>query len=87
MSASQLHHMPLASCYLCENADAEGRRCDTIGNCAERCPACAGTSLLSLAGLLNREPPVGTIDLSRIAKAIWEIEQALGCQAGDAQCH
>jgi hypothetical protein len=43
-------HMPLSSAYLCEN-------CHCVGNRAEQCPACASESLMSLAGVLNREQP------------------------------
>lgn len=41
--------IPLASAYLCPN-------CSCIGNCSVRCPACASSELLSLAGVLDREP-------------------------------
>jgi hypothetical protein len=42
-----MQHIPLASAYLCPN-------CNSIGNCAERCPACASPALLGLANVLDR---------------------------------
>jgi hypothetical protein len=45
-----IQHMPLRRAYLCED-------CHCVGNCAEQCPACASESLMSLAGVLNREQP------------------------------
>ena len=42
-----MQHIPLASAYLCPN-------CNCIGNCAERCPACASPALLALANILDR---------------------------------
>lgn len=46
-----MQHMPLSCAYLCED-------CHSVGNCSERCPACASTALINLAGILNREPPM-----------------------------
>jgi len=40
--------MPLSSAYLCPD-------CNSIGNCARQCPACASEALLSLSAVLNRE--------------------------------
>ena len=48
MKLNSMHHIPLASAYLCPN-------CSCVGNCSERCPACASTALLSLASILDRE--------------------------------
>jgi len=48
MKLSSMHHIPLASAYLCPN-------CSCVGNCSERCPACASTALLGLANILDRE--------------------------------
>jgi hypothetical protein len=42
-----MQHIPLASAYLCPN-------CNSIGNCSERCPACASPALLGLANVLDR---------------------------------
>ena len=46
---AEWQHIPLASAFLCED-------CNRIGNCAEYCPACASRSIMSLAGVLQREP-------------------------------
>lgn len=46
-SAEQIH-IPLASAYLCQD-------CNSVGNCAMQCPACASTVLLNLAAVLDRE--------------------------------
>ncbi len=50
MVFGSIQHIPLYSAYLCEN-------CHCVGNCAERCPACASEALMSLAGVLNRKLP------------------------------
>ena len=50
-------HMPLSSAYLCEN-------CHCVGNRAEQCPACASESLMSLAGVLNRNQPKESAQIS-----------------------
>ena len=41
-------HFPLISAYLCQD-------CNSVGNCAMKCPACASTVLLSLSAVLDRE--------------------------------
>jgi ferredoxin len=41
-------HFPLTSAYLCQD-------CNSVGNCAMQCPACASTVLLNLSAVLNRE--------------------------------
>jgi ferredoxin len=43
-----LEHFPIQSAFLCQD-------CDSIGNCAEQCPACASHALMSLSAVLNRE--------------------------------
>jgi hypothetical protein len=48
MPLPMLQHIPLTSAYLCQD-------CNSIGNCARQCPACASEVLMSLAGVLNRE--------------------------------
>jgi hypothetical protein len=48
MTYPMMQHIPLESAYLCQD-------CNCIGNCAERCPACASAVLLNLAGVLDRE--------------------------------
>ncbi|MGD0157337.1 MAG: hypothetical protein ABSB50_14665 [Terracidiphilus sp.] len=49
MKFISMQYIPLASAYLCPN-------CSCVGNCPERCPACASSALLSLASVLDREP-------------------------------
>jgi hypothetical protein len=44
-----MQHIPLTGAYLCQD-------CNSVGNSAMNCPACASTVLLGLAGVLNREP-------------------------------
>lgn len=44
-----LQHIPLDSAYLCAD-------CHMVSNSSLRCPACAGESIMGLAGVLNREP-------------------------------
>jgi hypothetical protein len=53
MKLNSMQHIPLASAYLCPN-------CGCVGNCSERCPACASTALLGLASILDREPEEAT---------------------------
>lgn len=48
MTSPLMQHIPLTRAYLCQD-------CDSIGNCATQCPACASTVLLGLACVLNRE--------------------------------
>ena len=48
MPLPMLQHIPLTSAYLCQD-------CNSVGNCARQCPACASEVLLSLAAVLNRE--------------------------------
>jgi hypothetical protein len=48
MIYSTLQHIPLRSAYLCQD-------CNSIGNCAMQCPACASSVLMNLSGVLNRE--------------------------------
>jgi hypothetical protein len=47
-----LQHFPLSSAYLCQD-------CNSIGNNANQCPACASEVLMSLSAVLNR--PQGEI--------------------------
>lgn len=47
MTYPAMLHMPLVSAYLCPD-------CNSIGNCAEQCPACASTTLMRLADVLDR---------------------------------
>jgi hypothetical protein len=48
MQTPLLQHIPLVSAYLCPN-------CNSIGNSARQCPACACEVLMSLSGVLNRQ--------------------------------
>lgn len=48
MTAPMLQHIPLRAAYLCQD-------CDSIGNSAVRCPACASEVLLGLSAVLDRE--------------------------------
>ena len=48
MPTPLLQHIPLSSANLCQD-------CNSIGNCARQCPACASEVLMSLSGVLNRE--------------------------------
>jgi hypothetical protein len=45
---SERTHFPLTSAYLCQD-------CNSVVNCAMKCPACASTVLLSLSAVLDRE--------------------------------
>ncbi len=49
MTFAKMQHIPLKSAYLCQD-------CNSIGNCATQCPACASEVLLNLSGILDREP-------------------------------
>ena len=46
---SESQHMPLEFAYLCPD-------CESVGNNARKCPACASTVLMCLSTVLNREP-------------------------------
>ena len=48
-----LQHFPLTSAYLCQD-------CNSIGNNANHCPACASEVLMSLSAILNRADSVAT---------------------------
>jgi hypothetical protein len=48
MTRCALQHIPLSSAYLCQD-------CNSIGNCARQCPACASSVLMNLSGVLDRE--------------------------------
>jgi len=47
MALVAMQHIPLTSAYLCQD-------CNSVGNNAMHCPACASEALLGLAGVLNR---------------------------------
>lgn len=46
---AESQHMPLEFAYLCQD-------CESVGNNASKCPACASTVLMCLSTVLNREP-------------------------------
>jgi len=46
-----LQHFPLRNAYLCQD-------CNSIGNNANQCPACASEVLMSLSAVLNRADDV-----------------------------
>ncbi len=48
MTRDALQHFPLTGAYLCQD-------CNSVGNSAMHCPACASTVVLGLASVLNRE--------------------------------
>jgi hypothetical protein len=48
MTYPMMQHIPLKNAYLCQD-------CNSVGNCAEQCPACASTVLMNLSGVLDRE--------------------------------
>jgi hypothetical protein len=58
-----MQHIPLTGAYLCQD-------CNSVGNNAMNCPACASTVLLGLAGILNREEAVDE-------RAIWPWMEAV----------
>jgi ferredoxin len=48
MTHCNMQHIPLSSAYLCQD-------CNSVGNCARQCPACASSVLMNLSGVLDRE--------------------------------
>jgi len=68
MTRRSMEHIPLAGAYLCTD-------CNSVGNCAMKCPACASTVLLGLAGVLNRE--------EQETKAAWPWMGAAAIGAAD----
>jgi hypothetical protein len=51
MTLCTMQHIPLSAAYLCQD-------CNSVGNCATQCPACASPALMGLAGVLDRESAV-----------------------------
>ena len=47
--SAQTQHIPLEHAYLCQD-------CESVGNNARKCPACASAVLMCLSTVLNREP-------------------------------
>jgi hypothetical protein len=56
MTSASLQHIPLNSAYLCQD-------CDSVGNSAMQCPACASEVLMGLAAVLAREREVQDTNL------------------------
>jgi hypothetical protein len=52
MTYPKMQHIPLTSAYLCQD-------CNSVGNCAWQCPACASVVLMGLAAVLDREVEEG----------------------------
>jgi hypothetical protein len=48
MACEARQYIPLAKAYLCQD-------CDSIGNSAMRCPACASEVLMGLASVFDRK--------------------------------
>ena len=48
MTIADVVYLPLSVAYLCQD-------CQSVGNDAHRCPACASKALLPLARVVNRE--------------------------------
>lgn len=46
MMIAEVQHIPLERCYLCAD-------CQSVGNCSTGCPACASSSVMNLAAVLN----------------------------------
>jgi hypothetical protein len=57
MTYPMLLHIPLKSAYLCQD-------CNSIGNSAVQCPACASSVLMSLSNVLDREVPADGLALT-----------------------
>lgn len=54
-----LQHFPLSSAYLCQD-------CNSIGNNANQCPACASEVLMSLSAVLNRADTMADAQFSSL---------------------
>jgi primosomal protein N' len=57
MTIVSMQHIPLTHAYLCQD-------CNSIGNCAQHCPACASEALMGLSGVLNRAVAEETAQIS-----------------------
>ena len=51
MACEARQYIPLAKAYLCQD-------CDSVGDSAMRCPACASEVLMGLAGVFDRKEEV-----------------------------
>jgi len=65
MNSSVLQHFPLKFAYLCPD-------CNTIGNCATQCPACASRVLMGLSSILDRNEPAEMASLTVMPAASSE---------------
>jgi DnaJ-class molecular chaperone len=52
MTYQKMQHFPLESAYLCQD-------CNSVGNNAMNCPACASSVVMNLATVLDREVSSG----------------------------
>jgi hypothetical protein len=57
MTLFSMQHIPLTHAYLCQD-------CNSIGNCAQHCPACASEALMGLSGVLNRNAAENAAQIS-----------------------
>ena len=65
MTTEILQHFPLNNAYLCQD-------CDTIGNNAVRCPACASDALMVLEVVLNRKREKRTRNRTHAEFPSWQ---------------
>jgi hypothetical protein len=56
MQSAMMNHFPLNSAYLCQD-------CDTVGNSATQCPACASQALMGLAVVFGRKEGIADSNL------------------------
>lgn len=61
MTVVSMQHIPLTHAYLCQD-------CNSIGNCAQHCPACASEALMGLAGVLNRKTEDAAAQISYVCR-------------------
>jgi coenzyme F420-reducing hydrogenase gamma subunit len=64
MAYSNMDYIPLRSAYLCPD-------CNTIGNCATQCPACASRALMGLSAILDREVEQESKPLAQMPSATY----------------
>jgi hypothetical protein len=73
MTFVSMQHIPLTKAYLCQD-------CNSVGNCAVQCPACASEALMGLAGVLDRpaaEPAQNYPVQSSLPQTSFERQPAL----------
>lgn len=71
MNSKMLQHIPLKAAYLCQD-------CESIGNCAVQCPACASRALMGLSGILDREAAEARLPLAAIPMPAYGANYAPG---------